>query len=201
MSKDFPFFRFTVQEWQNGDITLEPFQIQGIFINVCCFYWLSDCSITKAKLKQRLPGVEPAVDLLIEKDIIKWDENTDFIEIDFLNEQYEMLSDLRDKRQKAGKKGGNQKSSKAKAKLKQTVKQSSSYKDNNKDKDNKGSGGRSASASQPSAAPSDDKPGSPEDKRRLACEAFEIIDGKKKNRKKEGTTDQGMPPAPLEKED
>jgi hypothetical protein len=131
MAKELPYFRFTVQEWQNGDITLEGIEAQGVFINACCYYWLSDCSVTLEKLKKRLNTLDSIVDRLVEVEIIKHDEKTDFISIKFLDEQFDMLSDMRKKRQKAGKKGGKQKSSNAKAK----GKQSSSYKDKDKDKD------------------------------------------------------------------
>ena len=131
MSCELPYFRFTVQEWQNGDITLEDYENQGIFINICCYYWISDCSITLAKLKHRLTGYDVCINHLIESGIIKHNKETDFIEIFFLDDQFDLLSNRRKLCQKAGKKGGKQKSSKAKAKLKQ----SPSYKDKDKDKD------------------------------------------------------------------
>jgi len=129
--KELPYFRFTVQEWQNGDITLQGWESQGAFINACCYYWLSDCSITKAKLEHRLNDDSGMVQYLIDEECLKHNEDTDIISICFLDEQWEMLSDMRKKRQKAGKKGGKQKSSNAKAKLKQNP----SYKDKDKDKD------------------------------------------------------------------
>jgi hypothetical protein len=132
MSKDIPYFRFTVSEWLAGDITLESDEVQGQFINACCYYWQNDCSIAKAKLELRLNGGSSSLNYLIEKGIIKYDQETDEVSISFLDEQWEMLSELRIKRQKAGKKGGKQKASKAKAGLKQ----SSGYKDKDKEKDN-----------------------------------------------------------------
>ena len=131
MAKELPYFRFTAQEWQNGDITLEDMDIQGLFVNTCCYYWLSDCSLTLAKLKQRLNTWRSSLEILLKNGHIKHNEDTDFIEIKFLDEQFDLLSEKRKKRQKAGKIGGLKKSSNAKAKRKQK----SSYKDKDKDKD------------------------------------------------------------------
>ena len=127
--KELPYFRFTSQEWQNGMITLESMEDQGVFINACSYYWLSNCSITIAVLKQRLKGYEKSIDTLIEKEIIY--DNGGNITIGFLDEQWGDLKEYREKKQIAGRKGGLKKSSNAKAQLKHN----SSYKDKDKDKD------------------------------------------------------------------
>jgi len=126
--KELPYFRFTSQEWQNGMITLESMEDQGVFINACSYYWLSNCSITIAVLKQRLKGYEKSIDTLIEKEIIY--DNGGNITIGFLDEQWGDLKEYREKKQIAGRKGGLKKSSNAKAQLKHN----SSYKDKDKDK-------------------------------------------------------------------
>ena len=33
MAKDLPYFKFFCSEWNDGDITLEDFNLQGLFIN------------------------------------------------------------------------------------------------------------------------------------------------------------------------
>ena len=129
MAKELPYFRFTVSEWQNGDITLESMEAQGVFINICCYYWISDCRLPLAKLKQRLSTAIATIDLLLEQNIIK--EIDGFIVIDFLDDQLESLQAERLKKQIAGKKGGLARASKAQASLKHR----SSYKDKDKDKD------------------------------------------------------------------
>lgn len=131
MAKELPYFRFTVQEWQNGDIGIESYELKGLFIDICGFYWIKDCSISLAMLEKRFSNAKFLIEQLISLDIIKLDENDNII-INFLNDQYDLLSENRKKRQLAGKKGGLSKSSNAKAMLKQN----SSYKDNNNDKDN-----------------------------------------------------------------
>jgi len=131
MAKELPYFRFTPQEWQNGDIGIESYELKGIFIDVCSFYWVKDCSITKAMLKKRFKDASDLIDQLFLLGILKDKQGSEFIEIFFLDEQFDVLSKLRKARQEAGSKGGKQKSSKAKA----STKQNSSYKDKDKDKD------------------------------------------------------------------
>lgn len=130
MSKELPYFRFTAFEWLNDDISLEDYETKGVFIDVCAYYWFKDCSITRAMLEKRFSNAIPTIKTLFNSGIIKFKNGDDFIEISFLNKQFDELSELRKQRQNAGSKGGKQKASKAKAKLKQNP----SYKD--KDKDN-----------------------------------------------------------------
>jgi len=100
---------------------------RGLFIDVCAWYWFKDCSVTKAMLEKKFL-LKTYLTELYDSEIIKFDG--DNVVIEFLNEQYDMLSEKRKARQDAGRRGGKQKSSNAKAKLKQKP----SYKDNNKDK-------------------------------------------------------------------
>tara|TARA_R100001244_G_scaffold78349_1_gene61871 strand:+ start:297 stop:932 length:636 start_codon:yes stop_codon:yes gene_type:complete len=125
MANELPYFRFTVQAWQNGDISLESYEMKGFFIDVCGYYWIKDCSITLAMLQKKFSNDTMILEL-IELGIIKHENKHDKINIDYLNKQYDMLSEKRKRRQAAGSKGGN-----AKAK----VKQKASYKDKDKDKD------------------------------------------------------------------
>lgn len=133
MAKELPYFRFTVQEWQNGDISLERFELQGLFISVCGFYWLKDCDCTLAMLNKKYSNATNELNELIELGILKHENRHDKVEIVFLNNQYDLLSEKRKLRQSAGSKGGN-----AKAMLKQkgSYKDKDKDKDNNKDKDN-----------------------------------------------------------------
>lgn len=146
MASELPYFRFTVQEWQNGDISLERFELQGLFISVCGFYWLQDCNCTLALMQKKFNSAKPELMELIELGIIKLDKKTDLLQISFLNKQFDLLSEKRKIRQAAGSKGGN-----AKAMLKQkpsnatslpeqnpSYKDKDNNKDNNKDNDNSG---------------------------------------------------------------
>lgn len=132
MAKELPYFRFTVQDWQNGKIDLERFELKGIFIDLCGYYWINDCHLTLAMLHKKFSNAKALVNELIELGIIKHENRHDKVEIDFLNKQYDLLSEKRKLRQSAGSKGGN-----AKAMLKQKGSYKDKDKDNNKDKDNR----------------------------------------------------------------
>jgi len=131
MAKELPYFRFTAAEWLNGDISLEATYMKGIFIDICAYYWFKDCSLTKAILKKKYNSDVDGINDLIKLDILKHNKKTDYLKINFLDEQFDVLSEARKRRQDAGSKGGKKKSSNARAKPKQC----SSYKDKDKDKD------------------------------------------------------------------
>lgn len=128
MAKELPYFRFTVQDWQNGKISLESYELKGLFVDVCGYYWINDCHITLTMLNKKFSNAKDLLKELIELGILKHENRHDKVEIEFLNLQYDLLSEKRKLRQIAGSKGGN-----AKAMLKQ--KDSYKDKDNNKDKD------------------------------------------------------------------
>lgn len=130
MANDLPYFRFTVQAWQNGKISLESFHLKGLFIDICGFYWVQDCTITLTMLNKKFSNSTNDIKELINSEIIKHENRHDKIEIEFLNIQYDLLSEKRKVRQAAGSKGGN-----AKAMLKQKDSYKDKDKDNNKDKD------------------------------------------------------------------
>jgi len=132
MAKELPYFRFTAFQWLNDDISMESYELKGLFIDICAWYWFKDCSIDLATLNKRFKDAIKQVNELIELGILKT-ESTDFIvRIDFLDEQYDLLSEKRQKYVEAGRIGGLKRSSNAKA----TLKQRSSYKDNDNDKYN-----------------------------------------------------------------
>lgn len=128
MAKELPYFRFTVQDWQNGKISLESNELKGFFIDVCGYYWINDCNLTLAILNKKYSNATSLLKQLIELDIIKHENRHDKVEIEFLNIQYDLLSEKRKLRQSAGSKGGN-----AKAMLKQKGSYKDKDKDNNKD--------------------------------------------------------------------
>lgn len=106
MAKELPFFKFHSNEWLTGDITFEPYDIQGIFIHVCSTYWSQDCSITLARLKKRLSNVkEENWITLIDSGYIKISKK-DEVSISFLDEQINELAEQRKKKVEAGRKGG-----------------------------------------------------------------------------------------------
>ena len=87
--KELPYFKFDCSEWMTGDITFEDFATQGLFINICAYYWKQDCSVTIAKLRQRYSRAKGShFDKLFENNIIKKDEYNN-ARINFLDEQFQ----------------------------------------------------------------------------------------------------------------
>ncbi len=85
MAKDLPYFKFFCSEWNDGDITLEDFEIQGLFINVCSYYWSNECDINVDKLYKKFKHNSHDIDYLIDEGLIKLVDG--FININFLDEQ------------------------------------------------------------------------------------------------------------------
>jgi hypothetical protein len=103
--KELPYFRFYSSEWLEGDITLKNFTTQGLFINICAWYWKRDGNITISFINDRFikgkPNIANSLKSLISSGIIKLTEN-DCFTIDFLEEQYSVLKRERNSRVKGG---------------------------------------------------------------------------------------------------
>ena len=87
MAKDLPYFKFFCSEWSDGDITLEDLHVQGLFINVCAYYWSNECDLSVIKLKKKFRNApDDAINILFSEGIIKDKDGSVFIS--FLDEQY-----------------------------------------------------------------------------------------------------------------
>jgi len=85
MAKDLPYFKFFVSEWSDGDITLEDYSVQGVFINVCAYYWSNGCVVSYEKLCKKFKGCGTELTTLKNANIIKIDGG--IVYINFLDEQ------------------------------------------------------------------------------------------------------------------
>jgi hypothetical protein len=86
MAKELPYFKFFVSEWSDGDITLEDYNVQGIFISLCSYYWSKECKITLTKAQKKFKDIDVKIfDILKESKIIKIIDGN--IIINFLDEQ------------------------------------------------------------------------------------------------------------------
>jgi len=110
MAKELPYFKFYIGEWLNGDITLEEFECQGLFINICAYYWQKDGEITLSFLRKRFRGYDDQIDALISAKAIKIAK--DEVIISFLDEQMESKEIQKITNQKNGLKGGRPKKEK-----------------------------------------------------------------------------------------
>jgi hypothetical protein len=84
MSKELPYFKFFSDQWLGKKITLESYETQGIFINVCAIYWANDCDIKIATLQKRYGE---AINLLIADEYIK--DKNGIAKISFLDSQWQ----------------------------------------------------------------------------------------------------------------
>lgn len=103
--KELPYFKFYVAEWLNGDITLEDYYTQGLFTNICAYYWSKGCSITLTQLRKKFRDAqERYIDDLLSSGVLKIKD--DFVIISFLDEQFLDWQNLSKKNSQNGKKGG-----------------------------------------------------------------------------------------------
>ena len=104
MAKDLPYFKFYSSEWNDGDITLEDMKTQGLFINICSYYWSQECQVSHKKLQKRFKNHCKQLHILFLSEIIH--EDGDDIKIKFLDKQYEEREVVKHRNKANGLKGG-----------------------------------------------------------------------------------------------
>jgi len=118
MSRDLPYFKFFTSEWLNGDITLEDYELQGIFINLCAYYWHKDGNLDIVQVKKKLRT--DRISELIDIGLIKFDrkkiskhpfylDDNEKLVIEFLDEQLSEFSVRKKQLSEAGIKGAKRK--------------------------------------------------------------------------------------------
>jgi len=103
MAKELPYFQFEPAEYLTKDISFCSLSAQGLFINVCSYYWQRECDLTKNQLLRRL-NYENELNELITEGVI--DLEGDKISIKFLDYQYSKATDKSEINSKNGSKGG-----------------------------------------------------------------------------------------------
>lgn len=107
MAKDLPYFKFYPSEWISGDITIEDLRTQGLFINICCYYWSQECQVSFEKLQKRFKKNKKQIENLISSEIIYRDgEENKTIKIKFLDKQWSEREAVKLKNKANGIKGG-----------------------------------------------------------------------------------------------
>ena len=103
-----PYFKFTVNDWITGDITSEDYAVQGLFINLCAYYWSKNCDVTFRKVYKHFKGEEKGLNTLIIEGLINNPENNPAqnLTIKFLDNQITQRKSKADTSRKNGKKGG-----------------------------------------------------------------------------------------------
>lgn len=85
MAKELPYFQFEPAEYLTKDISFCTLSAQGLFINICCYYWQRQCDLSKIQFLKRFNYNEEFEELLSEGII---DLEDDKIIIKFLDNQY-----------------------------------------------------------------------------------------------------------------
>lgn len=102
MAKELPYFQFEPAQYLTGNIQFCSFESQGLFTNICAIYWQRECNLTLIQLKKKFDKID-LINELIENEVIKID--ADNIIIEFLDEQFETISNSKLRLSEAGKKG------------------------------------------------------------------------------------------------
>ncbi len=95
MAKDLPYFKFYSSEWNDGDITLEDMKTQGVFINICSYYWSRECRITLDAVERRFKDHKNIITNLRRENLIKTYSEPNgnltktYLQIRFLDEQWQ----------------------------------------------------------------------------------------------------------------
>lgn len=85
MAKELPYFQFEPAEYLTKDISFCSLSAQGLFINICCFYWQRQCVLTKDQFLRRFNYLAEFEELIKEGVI---DIQRESIIIKFLDSQY-----------------------------------------------------------------------------------------------------------------
>lgn len=108
MAKNFPYFKFSATEWMTGDIVYEPFNVQGLFINICALYWQRDGILMIEDVNKRFRN-PPELSQLTDRFFSVLDG---FISIAFLDEQLAEAKHISAENSKNGRLGGRPKGTK-----------------------------------------------------------------------------------------
>tara|TARA_R110000772_G_scaffold67308_1_gene149393 strand:+ start:1212 stop:1940 length:729 start_codon:yes stop_codon:yes gene_type:complete len=103
MAKELPYFQFEPAEYLTKDISFCSLSAQGLFINICSFYWQRQCNLTKEQFLRRFNNpIE--FEELINEGAIDLQENA--IIIKFLDIQYKKATSTSKTNSSNGSKGG-----------------------------------------------------------------------------------------------
>ena len=102
MAKELPYFQFEPAQYLTGNIQFCSLETQGLFTNVCAIYWQRECNLTLSQIKKKFDKID-SINELIENEVLKVD--ADNIIIEFLDEQFETISNSKLRLSAAGKKG------------------------------------------------------------------------------------------------
>ena len=91
-----------VEKWISGDISVEQFDVQGIFFSICCVYYKKDCLCKIVDIEKRFPNNKKELDYLYQKYIQKEGED---IKIEWVNTIFKRKQSTSSINKKNGQKG------------------------------------------------------------------------------------------------
>lgn len=103
MAKELPYFKFEPAEYLTKDISFCSLSAQGLFINICSYYWQRGCELSKDQLLKRL-NYENELNELITEGVI--DCENGIIKIKFLDSQLFEVEEKSKTNSANGSKGG-----------------------------------------------------------------------------------------------
>lgn len=109
MAKELPYFQFEPAEYLTKDISFCSLSAQGLFINICAYYWQRQCNLSLEQFKRRL-NHDSELNELINEGVIDIVENQ--IKIKFLDSQFLKATNQSKVNSSNGSKGGRPKKEK-----------------------------------------------------------------------------------------
>lgn len=103
MAKELPYFQFEPAEYLTKDISFCSLSAQGLFINLCSYYWQRNCKLTVDQLLRRLDH-KTELEELIDEGVIDIEMNA--IKVKFLDDQFEKATSKSKTNSINGSKGG-----------------------------------------------------------------------------------------------
>lgn len=103
MAKELPYFQFEPAEYLTKDISFCSLSAQGLFINICSFYWQRQCDLSKEQFLRRF-NYPNEFEELIKEGVI--DIKNEKIKIKFLDSQYLKATEKSTINSNNGSKGG-----------------------------------------------------------------------------------------------
>lgn len=101
--RELPYFQFEPAQYLAGNIQLCSLEAHGLFLNICCHYWMRECEMSKRELDKRCANRMDLLNELITETVIKI--SGDKVVIEFLIDQFEQISTQKANASKWGKKG------------------------------------------------------------------------------------------------
>lgn len=103
MAKELPYFQFEPAEYLTKDVSFCSLSAQGLFINICAYYWQRQCDLTGEQFLRRFNYVKEFEELLKEGVIDVYDG---VIKIKFLDNQYLKATEFSKEQSRKGALGG-----------------------------------------------------------------------------------------------